>query len=218
MKKVSYYSFIITTVTVLVFNDVSLYAQATCSVLMPSISGKYIGDCKKGLAHGNGEAVGEDRYKGEFKNGLPNGEGIYIWKIGNSYEGTFKKGLKEGKGKLTYRKENKKDSVVVGYWENDKYLGKTKNGYEVISKSGTISYITVRYQGTLKNIIEIYGADHLIDLTNNSKYYLYDMQYKNIDYPITIKLKGTLTSNKSDIEFEIYFERPGNWAVTLENK
>ena len=53
-----------------------------CSVSVDSLKGEYNGDCKKGKAEGKGTAVGIDSYKGNFKNGYPNGEGKYIWKNG----------------------------------------------------------------------------------------------------------------------------------------
>ena len=64
------------------------YAQ-DCKVLKESISGSYTGDCKKGRAHGEGTAKGEDSYTGEFKKGLPHGFGKYTWADGSMYEGDF---------------------------------------------------------------------------------------------------------------------------------
>ena len=48
-------------------------SQVQCKVLMEEISDWYQGDCKDGVAHGNGIAKGIDRYEGKFKKGLPNG-------------------------------------------------------------------------------------------------------------------------------------------------
>ena len=52
------------------------YPQEPCKVLMAGIDASYEGDCKKGKASGKGRASGTDLYIGEFKNGLPHGNGI----------------------------------------------------------------------------------------------------------------------------------------------
>lgn len=54
-------------------------AQTNCKVLDSDISGSYVGGCKDGLADGKGEARGRDSYVGEFKAGLPHGQGTYVW-------------------------------------------------------------------------------------------------------------------------------------------
>ena len=70
-----------------------LFGQSECKVLKDEISIEYKGDCKDGLAHGQGEATGIDHYKGSFKKGFPHGEGTYKWYTGESYEGQWKKGI-----------------------------------------------------------------------------------------------------------------------------
>ena len=99
-----------------------VYSQQNCKVLMPKISGTYIGKCKKGLAHGKGKAVGISTYEGKFRKGLPNGYGIYTSSKGEIFEGNWKKGLRHGKGKFIYNTNNK-DSLLVGIWQNDIYIG-----------------------------------------------------------------------------------------------
>lgn len=53
------------------------------------------------MKHGKGsdEFANGDKYTGMYKNGKPDGPGIYTWSNGSYYEGEFKNGLKEGKGK-----------------------------------------------------------------------------------------------------------------------
>ena len=66
---------------------------------MKDINQSYTVDCKKGKADGKGLAKGKDIYKGEFKKGYPEGEGIYTFSNGDVFEGEFKKGAKNGPGK-----------------------------------------------------------------------------------------------------------------------
>ena len=56
-----------------------VHAQTNCKVLDSDIAGSYVGGCKDGLADGKGEARGRDSYVGEFKAGLPHGQGTYVW-------------------------------------------------------------------------------------------------------------------------------------------
>jgi len=114
-----------------------------CEVLRESISGSYEGDCKKGLAHGEGTAKGEDTYAGEFKKGLPHGEGTYTWANGNVYVGEFKDGMMEGEGKMTMVAEEGADEVISGFWEADKYLGKFKEAFNIQSRSASILSVRV---------------------------------------------------------------------------
>jgi hypothetical protein len=57
----------------------------------------------------------EDRYEGEFKNGLMDGWGVYTFRNGGRYEGEFKNDMKQGRGILT---------TVTG----ERYVGEFKNG------------------------------------------------------------------------------------------
>jgi hypothetical protein len=82
-----------------------IYSRAQdCSVEKAEIKGSYSGDCKKGKANGKGKAAGTDSYEGDFRAGLPDGNGTYKWSNGNEYTGAFAKGLKEGRGTLVYKK------------------------------------------------------------------------------------------------------------------
>ena len=111
-----------------------LFVQAQCEVLLESISGEYEGECKKGKANGKGISKGTDTYDGQFKKGYPDGQGQYTWSNGNVFIGNFKKGLKEGEGRLVI-KESQKDSLVIGYWSKDNYIGKEKDPYKILYKS-----------------------------------------------------------------------------------
>ena len=122
---------------------VSVIIAQDCKVLKESISGSYDGDCKKGLAHGNGNAKGVDTYTGEFKKGLPDGDGTYTWADGRVYKGEFKNGMMDGAGELTGTSAGTEGNVVTGYWEEDKYLGTTKEAYYVHHHSSEVRTVRV---------------------------------------------------------------------------
>jgi hypothetical protein len=94
-----------------------------CKVYWKSLEGKYVGDCKEGMANGKGEAWGINHYVGSFKDGMPNGNGVYHYGDSLYYSGDFQDGLKEGKGEMHYQLKDKPDSVVKGFWSADEYRG-----------------------------------------------------------------------------------------------
>ena len=120
--------------------SLNAYSQKSdCKVNIPEISESYTGDCRKGLAHGQGIASGIDQYEGRFVKGLPDGKGTYTWAQGNYYEGEWKKGLKEGYGKMVYG-----DSVVTGYWKKDQYQGEKLIAPYKITQSMNVSRATIK--------------------------------------------------------------------------
>jgi hypothetical protein len=106
----------------LLFISGQVYSQLDCKVLVPALSGKYDGGCKRGLAHGKGIAEGIDRYEGRFVKGYPHGKGRYDWSTGEYYQGDWKKGLRDGTGDYHFEYSGK-DTVYSGIWEQDKYIG-----------------------------------------------------------------------------------------------
>lgn len=131
-------------------------AQETCKVLMPSISGQYEGECKKGKANGNGKAEGTDQYLGEFKNGLPHGKGVYRWKNGNFYDGEWSNGKRDGDGGMAYKRNGKTDSVITGFWKKDAYVGKFEKPYIIHTRTLHFSLIEVKKnKSALENTITI---------------------------------------------------------------
>lgn len=124
--------------------SLSAYSQ-NCEVDKESIKGTYTGDCKKDKAHGKGKSVGIDTYEGDFKNGLPDGQGTYTWGNKNSFIGKFVKGLREGKGKMIFKREGAQDSVLEGFWKKDAYIGKNERPYQVISKTGSVREVAAEF-------------------------------------------------------------------------
>lgn len=111
-------------------------STATCKVLLLNLSGTYKGECKDGLAHGQGEAAGINRYSGIFKYGKPNGAGIYYYNDSTYHAGYFLDGQKEGKGETHYVHKGRPDSTVKGYWSGNEFRGK--------------KYITYAFDGATK--------------------------------------------------------------------
>lgn len=122
-----------------------LFAQ-DCTVTKESIKGTYTGECKNGKAHGKGKSIGTDTYEGEFKSGLPDGQGTYTWANGTAFTGKFQRGLKEGKGAIIYKRSNKPDSLVEGYWIKDEYVGKNEKPYKIYFSSKAITETEVEYK------------------------------------------------------------------------
>lgn len=56
-------------VVVFFLPSLKMDAQNNCKVLVPEIDSIYTGKCKKGFAHGKGNAIGIDAYKGKFYKG-----------------------------------------------------------------------------------------------------------------------------------------------------
>lgn len=113
-----------------------VYAQkdsSSCKVIMQEIAGTYTGDCKNGLANGNGKSNGLHHYTGSFKKGMPDGAGIYYYSDSVYYDGSFQEGIKEGKGEMHYVKKGMPDSVITGYWSGGEYRGKKYSTYTFAS-------------------------------------------------------------------------------------
>lgn len=124
------------------FASFCLYAQnsdSACKVAAKELEGTYVGECKKGWAQGKGEAQGKHRYIGNFKNGLPHGEGTYYYGDHLYHKGKFQEGIKEGKGETHYLRNGQPDSVVKGYWSGDEYRGKNYITYSFFSGGAQMS-------------------------------------------------------------------------------
>jgi len=77
--------------------------------------GKYSDNVWKGFGDKDTHPV----YKGDVKNGKPNGLGSLTYPDGSKYVGEFKDGKQNGQGTYTFGK---------GKWEGGKYVGEFKDG------------------------------------------------------------------------------------------
>jgi len=210
--------------------SISLFAQNSqtdCKVLLESISEIYKGECKKGLAHGSGYAEGIDKYEGNFKKGLPDGKGTYTWESGDVYEGSWKKGMMDGKGTMSV-KIGESDSLVEGYWDDNKYIGKTAKPvmYKVLERQGMERYNIYRVDdqgGTIEVFFTMLG-----NIMNPSNLYIYSTTgnesatftgYDNVEYPvktqITYQRSNQLGEGTIECRFTVEFFEPGRWEIHL---
>ena len=64
----------------------------------------------------NGNEKTDSKYVGEIRNGIPNGQGTFIWIDGTKYEGEWKDGKENGQGTWNYLDGGKN----VGEWKDGK--------------------------------------------------------------------------------------------------
>jgi len=209
--------------------EVKITESDVCKVMMPSIGESYDGDCKKGLADGNGTAKGIDSYKGAFKKGLPHGNGTYTWANGDNYIGEWKNGMKEGQGKLT-----KSDGMVItGYWIKDEYIGVDKQPYQVIQQGADILRVNFRKAADAGNKMEMKFVQNHAELpvritqvnggfsvipANTSNFMfivpIVDFPFQgHLQFDVPGNLSNTVISNV-DLAFRI--SQAGSWVVTIE--
>ena len=219
--------------TLLLFFSLKNKAQnSDCKVLLPDISGKYTGDCKDGLADGKGTAEGKDKYVGNFKKGLPNEHGIYVYSTGDVFEGDWKKGLRHGPGKLK-TKINGKDTIITGTWKNGKLKEKADKSvkYEIVRNIGVLSNafrktgeghdIKIRfYYGGIPtlgkfNFSTSYYSSGIVKIIGN------DIVVENVEFPF----KATYVYSVPDKfgysvlfdSFEFIIHQTGDWEVQLRH-
>jgi hypothetical protein len=207
-----------------------------CKVEKEELKGTYTGDCKKGKANGKGKATGVDSYEGDFISGLPHGKGSYTWKNGDVYTGEFIKGLKDGEGKMIIKLSDNRDSLIEGYWQNDKYTGLKEKPWRLIFKSKLVTESEVEYKDHHFNkitfvITNTSGGSKLVEgdemprlkvdevipqRGNFGRLFVNDIHAKkteslieDINFPFRFRaIIGTE-------EVEMEFIRPGNYIVTL---
>ena len=201
-----------------------------CKVLLPSIADQYEGECKKGLAHGEGFARGRDTYRGEFVRGLPQGKGIYSWSTGEVYDGSWFEGQRDGYGVFSYRVNNV-DSIITGYWKEDRYTGTVYHKYEYkVLESRDIDdtrFLRMDKSGNQIWIRFFRSGVENRDLTNlflwgDSGYQSATFSgFESITFPFTGQLTYS-TSNKlgtstliCKLMFVIY--EPGSWEIDIQN-
>lgn len=221
--------FIVLSVILCAFYITGLCQKIDGPVLKKELVGKYEGGQKNGLAQGKGTATGSDTYTGNFRKGLPYGEGTYTDSQGNIFKGTFEEGKKEGKGVLAL-KGVEKDSIIRGYWESDKYIGSNEIlPYEISNKTGNVNPRLVR-NGT-GNKVEISILDpidnHYIDANisfrgqaiqhNYSGTFCYEDAIFPLEFDIQYNSRSRMGTGTVFNTIHIKIIKPAYWVVTLKN-
>lgn len=207
----------------LLCNQMTVHGQSDCEVKVPELNGEYEGDCKKGLAHGKGKAKGQDSYHGDFKKGLPHGNGIYIWSNGDSFDGEWKKGLREGYGRLTV-KTDLGDSLVIGYWETNNYVGLNQYPYKVHMKSSGVSGIRIVKNDKLTTNgldIQIQLNDYLqqdpdiiVDLASGNFERVQPLNTSMQVINTSVPFRARVRFMREVVDIEVY--QPGEWKLVIE--
>lgn len=206
-----------------------LTAQDSCIVVISAISGEYRGGCKKGLANGYGEAMGEDYYIGNFKNGLPHGKGIYEWLTGETYDGEWKKGMRHGYGKFSFLSDGR-DSILIGKWDKDQYIGDYMERPYIIeyrNNIGRVSFIRVSKEGSyvrvkfMRNGSESSSVGNLLlqgssGMENTSNLFT---GFEGVDFPFNGKIAfsapNAFYSTTLKCELRYHILEAGSWVIQI---
>jgi len=226
----NYFRFIGIITILLTCNNFKGFAQdpADCKVLLESISGKYEGDCKNGLAHGRGTAEGIDKYTGRFREGLPDGGGIYYFSNGDYFHGAFKSGKKSGKGEYFSALNNKK---IKGIWKEDSLNREISDPpYEILQNHGVNSISVVTKAGGNPNTVElVFSRDgqvaynmpslNVTSTTGNVVRNSYYSGIEYISYPVDISIIFSAASRFNTVmvryEAKVRINKPGPWKIVL---
>jgi hypothetical protein len=78
---------------------------------------KYTGEFKNGAPNGQSIFMGDGiKYIGEFKNGRPDGQGDLTFSNGSEYVGKFRNGFPDGPGTFT---DSNNGNIEKGVWRNN---------------------------------------------------------------------------------------------------
>ncbi|MCH2619774.1 MAG: hypothetical protein MKZ83_05430, partial [Candidatus Poseidoniia archaeon] len=108
---------ILITLSILLFSSLVFSSEKKLGNITYANGAKYKGELKDGIPNGQGFLSLPDggKYVGEFKEGIINGQGTVTLSDGRKYSGEFKEGKKHGQGIYTYP-------------NGDKYAGGYKDG------------------------------------------------------------------------------------------
>ncbi|MDH5365761.1 MAG: hypothetical protein OEW67_02175 [Cyclobacteriaceae bacterium] len=204
----------------------SFSQDKNCKVIKIGIEETYEGECKRGLANGNGKATGElGTYVGLFKKGMPNGLGKLTYSNDHYYEGKWKYGKKHGEGVLVYPA----DSTVRGFWEEDVYIGEYPSPYKIVSQYGSAKISIRKVNDTGDNIEIIFirngmktQQDVVQLMTQNSSGVLQEGQFlgfQNVVYPfdgrIECQVKNLMHTSNNIISLVYKIYEKGKWQVVI---
>jgi hypothetical protein len=204
------------------------YAQEKdCEVTVEGLNTEYTGDCKRGLAHGEGTAKGEiGEYVGKFKKGSPTGLGKMSYVNGITYEGGWKSGLKHGEGVMMFPK----DSVLKGFWKEDRYIGEYEFPYEIVSNYGSAKMRFKKVNDT--------GQSLQLDFLRQGKFNMGDVLdlslqndsgnqqtgmingFFDVAFPFTGRVEAVVNNLTATMTYRITIDfivyEPGDWRIVID--
>lgn len=206
----------------------SINSQEKCKVLKPDIAGEYSGECKNGLASGQGISKGENIYEGKFKKGLPNGKGTIIYVNGEKYIGKWKNGLKHGEGKYIL-KLNGIEKIEEGIWKKGKFIGKKPvKGYKIIKKTSVTRYTITKVGDNFNRVTirvksngqDVNNLQNITGSSGNRVNYLGYSAFENIyPFPFTCEMRYYVPNKMATyqilVEFIFEITEPGDWLVKI---
>lgn len=218
-----------TLITIFVFTAILASAQEKCNVLLPEIDGEYVGECKKGLAHGTGKSVGTDTYEGQFKKGLPNGKGIYTYESGDQYTGQLRNGMLDGEGEMRIISGGQ-DTLIKGIWIENNYTGPKIESPKVISKVNVDDGKFKRIGDGNRVVLAIYknGAyntdlSQLVIAGNSGGQYKMGQKtvLDNLSFPYKCKITYVTWNKMHTVQYNATFQfeiqQAGDWTLDLSN-
>lgn len=129
----TYIFFLLTAMVIFPFYRIN--AQE-CKVQAEALEIEYTGDCRKGLAHGEGIARGTGvTYEGEFKKGYPHGKGTLTFDDGRVFQGEWNNGEIYGYGELLLGSGDVQKGYFKGTIDNFRFMGDDKSslqGYRIL--------------------------------------------------------------------------------------
>lgn len=209
---------------IIILLNISAYSQEKCKVLKRGIDSIYLGGCKKGFAHGFGEAWGKDYYAGAFKNGYPHGKGIMKFQDGSIYNGSWRKGNMDGEGKLSFKK-NGKDTIINATWRKNEIVVKALENVDYkITKEQTPERLKVyrfgegnivHYKISALNISNLFISGSSGIEFNYPK----DIGFKDIVFPFYAKIRfetwNSVMTQRIQIEVEVELIKQGEWTIDI---
>ena len=145
------------------------------SQIEPGRTGCIVGDC----TNGRGTYIFKDgiaKYVGQFRNGVPHGDGVIYYANGERYVGHWANGNFDGEGTLYFSDSTE----VTGFWKAGTYLGESKpQPAETLASMDTlVDYKAIRNAASMKVwavIVGISSYDHMPTLkyTDDDAYRMY---------------------------------------------
>ncbi|MBN1820297.1 MAG: hypothetical protein JXR31_08770 [Prolixibacteraceae bacterium] len=225
----------------LLFYFVSVQAQYDCKVMIENLQGQYNGECKKGIANGEGSAKGIDTYVGNFKKGFPHRFGVYTYQNGSNYIGNFNMGQKDGYGLYNQLTENGTLVQDYGLWLADKLVipNDPKGLYRVKERKG-VKLIDPRLirDNTVENQIWINFQTNGVpdksavitkaEITNGHKLATEDRSLNTLlafgeieSFPVTFRLEYQIRQTSHfemlDCMVEVTLFTGGRWEIDINH-